>query len=173
MGRALELTGLSVGRLTVRECVGVDKWGTRLWVSDCICGGTSVSEGSKLTREKNPVSSCGCLRVEGVKKANTTHGLCTTQPRLRNIHYLMLQRCNNPNTNRYKYYGGKGVTVCQEWQDPVAFVEWALVNGYEEDLSIDRLDSDKGYYPGNCEWVTLRENSLRMTKSRKWRNLSR
>ena len=70
----------------------------------------------------------------------------------------MKQRCYNPHTNVYKYYGGRGITVCDEWLKSYhAFRDWAFANGYREDLSIDRIDNDKGYSPENCRWVSVNE----------------
>lgn len=71
----------------------------------------------------------------------------------------VMERCTNPNHIAYKKYGGRGITVCQEWIDsPQAFVDWALANGFSPELQIDRIDNDKGYSPDNCRWVTAREN---------------
>ena len=74
----------------------------------------------------------------------------------------MKQRCYNPNVNNYKYYGGKGVGICQEWLGDNGlqnFVEWSLDNGYGETLSIDRIDSNDDYSPQNCRWVTVSQNA--------------
>lgn len=66
----------------------------------------------------------------------------------------MLQRCENPKNKRYQAYGGRGITVCKEWHNTENFIQWALRNGYSDDLSIDRIDNDKGYCPSNCQWTT-------------------
>lgn len=82
------------------------------------------------------------------------------QPRLSNIIRGARQRCNNPNHRNYKSYGGKGVKVCKEWQENTgAFIEWALANGYREDLTLDRIDNDGDYCPDNCQWITAKENA--------------
>jgi hypothetical protein len=78
----------------------------------------------------------------------------------------MHQRCNNPKNQRWKYYGGKGIAVCEEWQKYPAFRDWALSNGYKDGLSIDRIDSDGGYCPENCQWMTLEENSAKARRKR-------
>lgn len=73
----------------------------------------------------------------------------------------MRSRCNSPNLPDYKYYGGKGITVCSEWDEYLVFKEWCVNNGYREGLTIDRIDSNKGYYPGNCQWITRSKNSTK------------
>lgn len=95
--------------------------------------------------------SCGC------KKATVppykTHGKSKT--RLHSIWRGMKQRCNNPNREAYKDYGGRGIAICDEWKDNFeAFYEWAMANGYSDDLEIDRRDNDGDYEPSNCQWVT-------------------
>ncbi len=89
------------------------------------------------------------------------HNLSKT--RLYSIYYGMKQRCYNPNNQHYKWYGGKGITICNEWLDDNGlqrFIEWSLNNGYEENLSIDRVNPNGNYAPDNCRWVTPSVNSL-------------
>lgn len=84
--------------------------------------------------------------------------------RLRTIFKDMKRRCYNPNRKGYKDYGAKGIEVCKDWlDDPMKFQEWALLNGYADNLTIDRIDVNKGYSPDNCEWVTRQENTHRMS----------
>ena len=81
-------------------------------------------------------------------------------PRLRNIFKSMQDRCLNSNNKNYRWYGAKGIGIYKEWLDnPKIFEEWALSNGYSDELTIDRIDSDKDYCPENCRWVTIEENS--------------
>lgn len=91
------------------------------------------------------------------------HNLSET--RLYRIWNNMKQRCYNEKNISYKYYGGKGIEICSEWlRSFKSFYDWAMENGYEENLSIDRIDSNSGYFPRNCRWVTLEENGRRGIK---------
>lgn len=92
-------------------------------------------------------------------------------PRLNRIYYCMRTRCLNPNFKEFKHYGGRGITICEEWVNPeivalgrhgrvtkgwLAFKNWAMLNGYKDDLTLDRIDNNKGYSPDNCRWVTMK-----------------
>lgn len=77
----------------------------------------------------------------------------------------MKRRCYNPNCDPYKYYGGKGVKVCDEWLEYEGFKSWALANGYSDNLTIDRIDSNGDYEPENCQWVTMSENIARAKRT--------
>lgn len=115
----------------------------------CDCGNTHISYVSQVTSGK--IASCGCQK--GNKKHNA-HG-----SRLYRIWQAMKSRCLNPNTANYKYYGGKGINVCDEWMEFAPFAEWAKEHGYSDNLTIDRKDIDKGYCPDNCEWVTMKHQN--------------
>ena len=95
--------------------------------------------------------SCGCI------PKNKKHGSKNT--RLYTIWVNMKQRCLNLNHNSYKNYGGRGITICNEWLEFIPFRDWALNNGYVDNLTIDRKDPNKGYHPNNCQWILGKENS--------------
>ena len=92
-----------------------------------------------------------------VGKINKTHGMSDT--RLYRIYKHILNRCNNKNDNRYDRYGARGITICEEWKDFNRFAEWALANGYNDKLSIDRINVNMGYSPDNCRWADAHQQS--------------
>ena len=101
------------------------------------------------------------------------HGLSKT--RLYNIYSGMKQRCYNHNNQHYQWYGGKGITICNEWLGDNGlqnFFEWSLSHGYNENLTIDRLDSSKGYSPDNCQWITSSVNSGKAHMSNSKNNIA-
>jgi len=110
----------------------------------------------KLSAGKEALS-CGCNRNKAISKARTDHGESKT--RLYNIWNGILGRCLNFKTPNYKYYGGRGITVCDEWLEFIPFRDWSLNNGYKENLQIDRRNNNGNYESNNCRWVTRTENA--------------
>lgn len=162
MPKKNDLTGDRFGRLVAVRVLG-KKNGAYVWECLCDCGNTTFVCGSKLTN--GHTKSCGCIRKEGVRKPAYSHGLCNT--RLYRIWSNIKSRCLNPKSDNYKFYGGKGITICEEWLHSFqAFYDWAMENGYKDGLTIDRKNSDDGYSPRNCQWITQSENATRANNKR-------
>lgn len=161
-----DLVGYKWGRLTVAEYTGIKAHNKHYWLCRCDCGGVTELNTSRITGA-TPTLSCGCLRKEKLLENRadpTKHGL--HKSKLYAIFYGMHYRCNNKNAQRWPYYGGKGVKVCDEWSEFLSFYHWATSNGYKEGLSIDRIDSDGNYEPSNCQWITLAENTRKSNVKR-------
>lgn len=154
--RCHDLTGEKFGRLTV---IGLDESkNTRktYWICQCECGGIKSARSDSLLC--GAIKSCGCMKKEQdkVNLGRTTHGQEGT--RLYLIWQKMKDRCSNTNNPHYCRYGGRGIKVCDEWDNSfVPFYEWAINNGYTEELTLDRIDNDGNYKPSNCRWATMQE----------------
>ena len=144
-----DLTGKKFNKLTVIRIASRDPL---YWECKCDCGNTTLVRTSNLTR--GMVKSCGCLQ----KRGNPTHHLSNT--RLYRIYKKMIRRCYVENEPAYVNYGGRGISVCNEWRESVEeFYKWAVENGYQENLTIDRIDNDGDYCPSNCRWTTYERQS--------------
>ncbi len=154
MGKFVDISGRRYGRLTVIGLVpDVRKNSHRVWLCKCDCGNTVETIRNRL--EKGYTRSCGCLQKEIVSKRSKTHGM--SDSRLYVIWNHMIRRCEKPNNASYADYGGRGISVCKEWHDSSAFIEWALENGYRDNLTIERIDVNGNYEPSNCKWITKSE----------------
>lgn len=148
--------GDKYNRLTVVE-VGLYKGNRRAAKCLCSCGKETVVTCTRLVSGK--IKSCGCLQIECVKRQNFKHGAAYT--RLYNIWLGIRKRCYNPKYKWFMNYGGRGITLCDEWRnDFVAFSFWALANGYQDNLTIERINVDGNYCPDNCTWITREQQPL-------------
>lgn len=153
----VDLTGKKFNRWTV-ESFACSVKGHKYYNCVCDCGTRKVVCGNNVKRGLS--KSCGCLNSE--MAANhcvemSRHGLHKT--RIYRIWEGMKRRCQTPSVHNFRDYGGRGITVCDEWQEFVPFYEWAINNGYSEELTLDRIDVNGNYEPGNCRWATWSEQS--------------
>lgn len=149
-----DISGMKFGRLTAIKNAG-SKNQRRMWECLCDCGNKCIVCESALT--SGNTKSCGCIAKELLISRNTVHGKCGT--RLYKTWRNMKTRCYNKNCVEYSCYGGRGIKVCDEWlNDFSVFYDWAMEHGYDDNLTIDRIDNDKNYCPENCCWITRSEN---------------
>ena len=165
MSKVNDLTGKRFGRLVVIERSGSNSRRRATWLCRCDCGKNIVVSGSDLPRR----TSCGCARSDFLaafnKETKTTHGMRYT--RLYREWRAMINRCYCSTWKHYSNYGGRGIKVCDEWRDSFeAFRDWALVNGYQDDLSIDRVNVNGNYEPSNCRWATIKQQANNTRNSR-------
>lgn len=151
-----DLTNAVFTRLTVIKKVDEPKGKGTKWLCKCDCKNETIVS----TRNLNygHTKSCGCLQRDSVRNTgykNKTHG--ETDTRLHIIWMLMRHRCFKLSDLAYKDYGARGITVCDAWLDYIAFRNWAMENGYKNNLTIDRKNNNGNYEPSNCRWVTMKE----------------
>ena len=153
--RCIDMVGQRFGKLVVVSRAENDKKGQARWLCQCDCGGSTITTRYNLITGQT--KSCGCI----LRSPKTTE----LDRRLSGVHSNMKARCSNPNNPHYKYYGGRGITVCEEWQHVDKFREWAYNNGYKPGLTIDRIDVNGNYEPSNCRWITMQEQQFNKTDS--------
>lgn len=163
-GKVKDITGQRFGRLTVIRFVEV-KDRQAFFECVCDCGNHTIVSGHSLRR--GHTKSCGCLWKEYLhtsKCHNRTHNMKNT--RIYNIWQHMKARCRRVTCKSYADYGERGITYCKEWEHFEPFYEWAMANGYNDELTIDRIDVNGIYEPSNCRWVTraVQNRNKRNTK---------
>jgi hypothetical protein len=138
--------GMKFGRLTVTSFSHINK--SLYYLNcECICGNTTTVATANLI--SGSITSCGCKAKENR----------LPDRRIARIYWSMINRCHNPNYKNYKWYGAKGISVCDEWrQNSKVFYDWALANGYHKNLELDREINTGNYSPDNCRWITHAEN---------------
>lgn len=163
-----DITNETFGRLTAVRKIGMSKNHHSLWLCECGCGEHNNVIVDIYDLIKGHTKSCGCLKKEAsrnngkkardkIREKSTKHN--GTHTRLYNIWTGMRQRCDNPNATDFSDYGGRGIKCCLEWYDFVNFRDWALSHGYNDNLSLDRIDCNGNYCPCNCKWSTTIEQA--------------
>jgi hypothetical protein len=143
-----DLTGQTFTFLTVirrSEDHGSGKKPVVKWECRCVCGKIVIIKSDSLL--SGHTKSCGCQKIK--------HGL-SNKERLYQTWKNMRRRCFDPKNKRWNQYGGRGITICPEWNDYSIFREWATANGYNDNLTIDRIEVNGNYCPGNCRWVDMK-----------------
>lgn len=174
MSTLIDITGNKYGMLTVIRRVENAPKGVARWECRCDCGNIVIVRGGNL--KNGAVKSCGCLKGIANKK-RSKHNMTGT--RLYQIWINIKSRCYRKKNPFYKDYGARGIKMCAEWRDSFeSFAEWALSNGYQDDLTIERINNDLDYRPNNCKWIGIgdqannRRSNIKITYKNETHNLS-
>lgn len=166
MGKNKIYIGERFGSLVVVEDKGIKKnangYPHHIWLCQCDCGNIREAKSEYLNNGRT--NNCGCLTSNKLSESSKKHGMVNT--RLYRTWKHMKYRCHNPNEPKFYNYGGRGITVCDEWQTFTTFCEWALKNGYSDDLTLDRIDVNGNYEPNNCRWVDYKKQANNTRRNR-------
>lgn len=162
--RLIPMSGKRFGKWLVGDQAGNAPRGGALWYCTCDCGTQRVVLGADLRSAKS--ASCGCtVDRELLGNLKRTHG--GTRTRLYYAWQNMRKRCGDPQNSKYRYYGGRGISISREWDGFAAFQDWAISNGYSDTLTLERVDVNGNYTPANCTWITKRAQAANKTNNHK------
>lgn len=164
MGVFKDKTGMKFGHLRVlQKCSDRDNHGNVQWLCECDCGNRIIMPAGRVGSTK----MCKTCANKANAAKRIVHG--GTRTRLYHTYKSIRNRCYNKNSSSYVWYGARGITVCPEWNGEQGFInfrEWALNNGYSDDLTIERKDHEQGYSPENCTWIPMSEQAGNTRRSR-------
>jgi hypothetical protein len=166
------ILGEKFNRLTVIQDLGQRQIGSsglyQFVQVECECGIKKEMLYTDVRSGHN--KSCGCYNLEQIKERMTVHGHSDT--RLYRIWKDMRRRCNNPKRKNYPDYGGRGIRVCEDWNDFINFYNWSMEHGYTNHLTIERIDVNGNYEPSNCEWIIRQKQNGNTRKTKEFKAIS-